>query len=132
MERVTPYGRRVVKFANGTLKDVTPSNNGPISTVYFTNGDVKRAHPGGRVEYFYKEGTRRGFPKSNHGLTRLFDYLSTRPSLKGSILHTSRVHCLPIQYAHLLKTPKPDPFLFNPSRHLAHHAPGRRGGVPLP
>ena len=111
MERVTPYGRRVVKFANGTLKDVTPSNNGPISTVYFTNGDVKRAHPGGRVEYFYKEGTRRGFPKSNHGLTRLFDYLSTRPSLKGSILHTSQVLCFteagdclsihrPIQYTH--------------------------------
>lgn len=55
VERVTPHGRRVVKFTNGTLKDVTPSAEGPISTVYFTNGDVKRAHPGGRVEYFYKE-----------------------------------------------------------------------------
>ena len=45
----------MVTFANGTVKDVTPSAEGAISTVYFTNGDVKRAHPGGRVEYFYKE-----------------------------------------------------------------------------
>ena len=45
----------MVTFANGTVKDVTMSKEGNISTVYFTNGDVKRAHPGGRVEYFYKE-----------------------------------------------------------------------------
>ena len=56
VERVSiETGRRVVTFANGTVKDVTPSAEGAISTVYFTNGDVKRAHPGGRVEYFYKE-----------------------------------------------------------------------------
>ena len=52
IERVLPGGRRVVHFANGTLKDISPSERGPISTVYFTNGDVKRTHPGGRVEYF--------------------------------------------------------------------------------
>jgi centromere protein J len=56
VERVSrETGRRVVTFANGTVKDVVPSAEGSISTVYFTNGDVKRAHPGGRVEYFYKE-----------------------------------------------------------------------------
>ena len=55
VERVLPGGRRVVRFANGTLKDISPSAGGPISTVYFTNGDVKRTHPGGRVEYFYRE-----------------------------------------------------------------------------
>jgi centromere protein J len=44
-----------VHFTNGTLKDISPSMEGPISTVYFTNGDVKRSHPGGRVEYYYKE-----------------------------------------------------------------------------
>jgi len=55
VERVLPRGRRVVHFANGTLKDIVPSTEGPISTVYFTNGDVKRTHPGGRVEYFYRE-----------------------------------------------------------------------------
>lgn len=45
----------MVHFSNGTLKDMSPSREGPIATVYFTNGDVKRAHPGGRVEYFYRE-----------------------------------------------------------------------------
>ena len=56
VERVSrETGRRVVTFANGTVKDVVSSAEGSISTVYFTNGDVKRAHPGGRVEYFYKE-----------------------------------------------------------------------------
>ena len=56
VERVSRQtGRRVVTFANGTVKDVTSSKEGNISTVYFTNGDVKRVHPGGRVEYFYKE-----------------------------------------------------------------------------
>ena len=54
-ERCFPDGRRVVRFANGTLKDVEPSADGPVSTVHFTNGDVKRTHPGGRVEYFYRE-----------------------------------------------------------------------------
>ena len=28
-------------------KDVEPSADGPVSTVHFTNGDVKRTHPGG-------------------------------------------------------------------------------------
>jgi centromere protein J len=34
---------------------MSPSLEGPIAAVYFTNGDVKRTHPGGRVEYFYRE-----------------------------------------------------------------------------
>ena len=54
-ERLLANGRRVVRFANGTLKDVTPTSSGAVSTVYFTNGDVKRTRPGGAVEYFYAE-----------------------------------------------------------------------------
>ena len=44
------YRYSVVHFSNGTLKDMSPSLEGPIATVYFTNGDVKRTHPVGRCK----------------------------------------------------------------------------------
>ena len=44
-----------------------------------------------------------------HCLMPLFDCLSTRPSLKGSILHTLQLGCLRIQYTHTVRL-KTDPF----------------------
>jgi centromere protein J len=54
-ERVFNDSRRLIKFLNGTIKEVVPSSAGTIVTVYFANGDVRRRYPDESVEYFYAE-----------------------------------------------------------------------------
>lgn len=54
-ERVFNDSRRVVKFPNGTIKEIVPSSSGVVVTVYFTNSDVKRTYPDESVEYYYAE-----------------------------------------------------------------------------
>ena len=49
VERVFADGRRVVFFANGTIKEI----DGHETTIFFTNGDIKRAHQNGIIEYYY-------------------------------------------------------------------------------
>lgn len=55
MERIFANSRRVVKFPNGTIKEMVPSSDGTVSTVYFANGDIKRSYPDDSVEYYYDE-----------------------------------------------------------------------------
>ena len=49
VERVFADGRRVVFFANGTIKEI----DGHETTIFFTNGDIKRTHQNGIIEYYY-------------------------------------------------------------------------------
>ena len=49
VERVFADGRRIVFFANGTIKEI----DGHETTIFFTNGDIKRTHQNGIIEYYY-------------------------------------------------------------------------------
>lgn len=56
VERSFADGRRVVTFPNGTCKEIVQrSPDEVMETVYFVNGDVKRTHPGGTIEYYYSD-----------------------------------------------------------------------------
>jgi len=62
-------------------------NEGPIATVYFTNGDVKRTHPGGRVEYFYREVDT--WHTTHAGGAEVYHFPSGQTEAHGRGLHSS-------------------------------------------
>ena len=56
VERHYADGRRLITFPNGTAKEIVQLGaRASMETVYFINGDIKRTHPSGLVEYYYSD-----------------------------------------------------------------------------
>ena len=56
VERHFADGRRIITFPNGTAKEIVQLGaSASLETIYFINGDVKRTHPSGLVEYYYSD-----------------------------------------------------------------------------